>query len=236
MRALLQRVKAASVVVDGACVGQIKCGLLALVGGLPASVAFSVTLAGLTRSPTVVEGILSPWCAGICEGDTAADAEWVSNKILAARLWPEGDDTATDGGSKPWKVSVVSYRNKEGLPGQVLVVSQFTLYGHLKANKPDFHRAMKPGPAGEMFDGVVERLRSEMVKRGGEEATSPPATGDASASASASTADAGEDGSPDRRVATGAFGAMMDVSLVNDGPVTLMLDSRNRNNGDPPAA
>jgi len=40
----------------------------------------------------------------------------------------------------------------------------------------------------------------------------------------------------EEKVSQGEFGAMMDVSLVNDGPVTLMLDSKNRENRDPPSA
>lgn len=132
-------------------------------------------------------------------------------------------------------MNVVDFRNGDGVPGQVLVVSQFTLYGHLKGNKPDFHRAMKPDAAEAMFDGVVESLRVEMVKRGGSEIASPDGGASGAATASASSESAGSEDHPDRRVATGAFGALMDVSLVNDGPVTLMLDSRNRSNAEPAA-
>ncbi|XP_031389857.1 D-aminoacyl-tRNA deacylase isoform X1 [Punica granatum] len=74
----------------------------------------------------------------------------------------------------------------------VLLVSQFTLYGVLKGNKPDFHVAMPPQSAKSFYDSVVERFRK---------AYSPDAIKD------------------------GIFGAKMKVNLVNDGPVTMQLDS-----------
>lgn len=77
------------------------------------------------------------------------------------RLW---DD---DKKGKAWDQSV-SQRGYE-----VLLVSQFTLYGFLKGNKPDFHVAMKPQPAKEFYEGFVERVRREyrpeMVKGGSSE-------------------------------------------------------------------
>ncbi|PWA83248.1 D-tyrosyl-tRNA(Tyr) deacylase [Artemisia annua] len=75
-----------------------------------------------------------------------------------------------------------------------LAVSQFTLYGILKGNKPDFHVAMGPDRAKSFYASLVERFqrsyKSEAVK-------------------------------------DGVFGAMMKVNLVNDGPVTMQLESPN---------
>ena len=123
-----------------------------------------------------------------------------------------------------------------GEAGQLLVVSQFTLYGHCKSNKPDFHRALGPDPARVMFDDLVARMRTKMRSKaspaGGGGAA---ATSGAGAAASASDVDADDEGACVDRVATGTFGADMDVSLVNDGPVTIMLDSRNKSNADPAA-
>ncbi|XP_020269545.1 D-tyrosyl-tRNA(Tyr) deacylase [Asparagus officinalis] len=74
----------------------------------------------------------------------------------------------------------------------VLLVSQFTLYGVLKGNKPDFHVAMPPEKAKVFYASLVDKFRKSY--------------------------------SPDA-VQDGVFGAMMKVNLVNDGPVTMQLDS-----------
>ena len=75
---------------------------------------------------------------------------------------------------------------------EILCVSQFTLYGRLNGNKPDYSKAMPPSLAGEAYAAFVQRL--------------------------------GRAYAPER-VKDGVFGAMMEVELVNDGPVTLVLDS-----------
>uniref|UniRef100_A0A803LLS0 D-aminoacyl-tRNA deacylase n=1 Tax=Chenopodium quinoa TaxID=63459 RepID=A0A803LLS0_CHEQI len=75
---------------------------------------------------------------------------------------------------------------------EVLLVSQFTLYGTLKGNKPDFHVAMPPQRAKPFYETVVENFRKSY--------------------------------NPDS-IKDGIFGAMMKVNLVNDGPVTLQLES-----------
>jgi len=119
---------------------------------------------------------------GIHSADTATDADALVSKILNARLWPDGD--------RPWQKSVSE------LGYDVLVVSQFTLYGTLqKGRKPDFHVAMPPTQAKEFYASFVAAVRKAYL--GGSE-----------------------------RVKDGEFGAMMEVELVNDGPVTLQIDSR----------
>jgi D-tyrosyl-tRNA(Tyr) deacylase len=76
---------------------------------------------------------------------------------------------------------------------EILVVSQFTLYGRLdKGRKPDFSRAMPPNQARILFDRFVSKLKAQYA-----------------------------------RVATGVFAANMQVSLVNDGPVTFILEKNN---------
>ncbi|KAG1334962.1 putative D-aminoacyl-tRNA deacylase [Cocos nucifera] len=80
----------------------------------------------------------------------------------------------------------------------VLLVSQFTLYGILKGNKPDFHVAMTPQKAKHFYTSLVEKFCNSY------------------------TADAVKDG---------IFGAMMKVNLVNDGPVTMQLDSSQSRSG-----
>ena len=78
--------------------------------------------------------------------------------------------------------------------GEVLVISQFTLYGDTrKGNRPSYTEAAKPPLADELYEKFVERMKINL----------------------------GDD-----KIKTGQFGAMMDVSLVNDGPVTFILDSK----------
>ena len=74
---------------------------------------------------------------------------------------------------------------------ELLVVSQFTLYGRLKGNKPDFSRAMRPEPARALYTQLLDGLMKDHPGR----------------------------------VGAGEFGAKMEVALVNDGPVTLTLDT-----------
>mmetsp|Transcript_22326 Transcript_22326/g.26860 ORF Transcript_22326/g.26860 Transcript_22326/m.26860 type:complete len:155 (-) Transcript_22326:195-659(-) len=115
MRAVIQRVTAASVEVGGDVVSKIGPGLLVLVG--------------------------------IKDGDTDADADYICRKILGARLFEN-----TDSG-KAWDKSVVD----KGY--EIILVSQFTLYGFFKGNKPDFHHAMPPGQAKDFYDSFVKRVR-----------------------------------------------------------------------------
>ncbi|WFD29806.1 D-tyrosyl-tRNA(Tyr) deacylase [Malassezia sp. CBS 17886] len=154
MKAVLQRVKQASVHVDGELVSHIGPGILALIG--------------------------------VSTADGPEHMDMLTRKILSLKLWPEG--AHTENGrfngvdpthARPWRVSVAE------LGGEVLCVSQFTLYAKtVKGTKPDFHNAMS-GPAAELFYGAfLDKMRSSYE--------------------------------PDR-VRDGKFGAMMDVSLVNDG-------------------
>ncbi|MCX7916341.1 MAG: D-aminoacyl-tRNA deacylase [Verrucomicrobiae bacterium] len=115
---------------------------------------------------------------GIGQQDTEQDADWLIQKILTLRIFPD------EAGKMNRSVSDVG--------GGVLVVSQFTLYGELeKGTRPSFSTAMPPEPARKFYDQFMTKLRA---------ATTLP-------------------------VAEGVFGAMMQVELVNDGPVTIWLDT-----------
>lgn len=114
---------------------------------------------------------------GIRTGDTAKEADWLVQKCLGLRIWP--DETG--------KMD----RSVLDVGGGVLAVSQFTLYGDAsRGRRPDFIQAARPEIAQPLFDHVVEGLRKAGVP-----------------------------------VATGVFGAHMEVELVNDGPVTLLLEA-----------
>ncbi|TKY71789.1 D-tyrosyl-tRNA(Tyr) deacylase [Spatholobus suberectus] len=121
---------------------------------------------------------------GIHDSDSDADADYICRKVLNMRLFPNENT------GKAWDHSVMQKNY------QVLLVSQFTLYGFLKGNKPDFHVAMAPQRAKPFYASLVDRFRN------------------------AYNSDAIKDG---------VFGAMMKVNLVNDGPVTMQLDSQSPN-------
>ncbi|KAJ5639459.1 uncharacterized protein N7484_007321 [Penicillium longicatenatum] len=96
--------------------------------------------------------------AGIGHDDTEKEAENLVNKVLKAKFWPDDD-------GKQWK------KNVQEIEGEVLCVSQFTLYGKMKkGNKPDFHDAAKPETARKVYDHFYNKMSSsykpERVKNG----------------------------------------------------------------------
>lgn len=116
---------------------------------------------------------------GISSEDTEAELDWMTRKCLELRLFP--DEKSGDG---RWNKSV------QEIGGELLVVSQFTLYGDCrKGRRPSFSRSAAPEVAKHLYQKFVEKLRQSGV-----------------------------------RVETGEFGAMMQVSIENDGPVTLLLE------------
>lgn len=118
---------------------------------------------------------------GIEDEDTPEDIEWLTGKISKLRIFP--DDKA------PMNKSVMD------VDGDILVVSQFTLYASTKkGNRPSFTRSGEPKYAKDM----CEKFVSELSQRIGKE------------------------------IQTGIFGADMKVSLVNGGPVTINIDSKNK--------
>jgi D-tyrosyl-tRNA(Tyr) deacylase len=109
--------------------------------------------------------------------DTPEDAQSLADKILNLRIF---DDSAG-------RMNLSLLETK----GQVLCVSQFTLYGDCrKGRRPSYDQAARPEVAGGLYDAFVAAARAGGVT-----------------------------------VQTGQFQARMDVELVNDGPVTLLLDS-----------
>jgi len=147
MRVVLQRVREASVTIDGRTTGAIGRGFLVLVG--------------------------------LTHGDTPAEVAWMAEKVAGLRLF-----TDTEG-----KMNL----GLDDVGGDILVVSQFTLYGDAaKGRRPSFIAAARPETAIPLYEQFVALLRAKGFK-----------------------------------APTGEFGADMQVSLVNDGPVTLILEREN---------
>jgi D-tyrosyl-tRNA(Tyr) deacylase len=116
---------------------------------------------------------------GIADSDTEAELDWMARKCLDLRLFPD-----TDTSNDRWEKSVQEIR------GELLVVSQFTLYGDCrKGRRPSFTGSAAPESAKQLYEQFVDKLRQSGL-----------------------------------RVETGEFGAKMQVSIENDGPVTLLLE------------
>jgi len=114
---------------------------------------------------------------GIGKTDTEAASDWMINKLLALRIFPD----------EAGKMN----RSVTDIGGSLLIVSQFTLYGELeKGTRPSFSTAMPPADAEKFYNTFMTKLRI---------ATTLP-------------------------VAEGRFATTMDVELVNDGPVTIILE------------
>jgi D-tyrosyl-tRNA(Tyr) deacylase len=110
--------------------------------------------------------------------DTEADAQYLAEKIAGLRIFED------DAGKMNLSIKEIN--------GQVLSISQFTLYGDCrKGRRPNFMAAARPEPAQALYNYFNERLHELGLQ-----------------------------------VETGAFGKMMDVTLTNWGPVTLILDSK----------
>lgn len=117
--------------------------------------------------------------AGFEEADDEADLAWMAGKIVRTRIM------ADDSG--------VMNRSVLDADGEILAVSQFTLFASLKkGDRPSWSRAARGDVSQPLFERFVARLSAELGKP----------------------------------VPTGIFGADMQVSLVNDGPVTIVVDSR----------
>ncbi len=115
----------------------------------------------------------------VAKEDTEKDLTWLMDKIRTLRIFPNEEGKFD--------------RSVEDIDGEILVVSQFTLYGDCKkGRRPGFDLSAPPAKAEPMYEKAIEYLRSCGIK-----------------------------------TEAGRFAAMMDVELVNDGPVTLIIDSPN---------
>ena len=146
MRAVVQRVKEASVNVEGELVGKIKAGLLVLLG--------------------------------VGDEDDNKDLEYLVDKVVGLRIFEDENDKMN--------LSIID------VAGELLVVSQFTLYGDArKGKRPSFSSSASPDIGMKYYEEFINRTKDLGIK-----------------------------------TETGVFGAHMDVNLINNGPVTILLDSK----------
>lgn len=146
MRVVVQRVSEASVKVNNNIVGEIKAGLLVLLG--------------------------------VGEDDNLNDLDYLVDKVLGLRIFQDENDKMN--------LSLLD------IEGELLVISQFTLYGDVrKGKRPSFTNSAHPDIAEKMYTEFINKCISKGVK-----------------------------------TEKGIFGADMKVNLINDGPVTILLDSK----------
>ncbi len=149
MRAILQRVKRASVSIEGKVNGAIGEGLFILFG---------------------VENT-----------DDAAELDWLVSKIVQMRIFSDENGLMN--------------RSVADVDGEILVVSQFTLFAKTKkGNRPSFIAAARPEKAVPIYESFVEKLSQALGKT----------------------------------VPTGEFGADMQIDMLADGPVTIIIDTQNK--------
>ena len=145
MRALIQRVKRASVTINSQIIGKINEGLLIFLG--------------------------------VGEDDTEKQVQYLVEKCTGLRIFTDEQDKMN--------LSV------KDIKGEILVVSQFTLYGDCKKGKrPSFVRAARPETAIPLYESFIAHCKNTGLN-----------------------------------IQTGEFGADMQIELINDGPVTIWLDT-----------
>ncbi|MDO5850692.1 MAG: D-aminoacyl-tRNA deacylase [Methanobacteriaceae archaeon] len=144
MKLVIQRVSEAHVEVENEIVGQIKKGLMVLIG--------------------------------IKEGDTTEEADYLINKLLKMRIFPDEEGKMN--------------KSIQDVDGSLLLISQFTLHSSHKKHRPSFHKAMNFKDAEILYNYFCNKC-SEQI-----------------------------------HTETGSFGDMMKVQLVNDGPVTIVIEKK----------
>ncbi|SFD28570.1 D-tyrosyl-tRNA(Tyr) deacylase [Chitinophaga sp. CF118] len=118
---------------------------------------------------------------GIEDTDTTEDITWLSNKITNLRIFND--------------VQGVMNQSVKEVDGNILLVSQFTLYAATKkGNRPSYIRASKPDIAIPLYEQMIVQVGLDMGKE----------------------------------IPAGIFGADMKVELLNDGPVTIIIDTKNK--------
>ena len=126
-----------------------------------------------------IEAFIGLLLAAFIDEDTEEDLDWTARKIAAMRIFDDEN-------------GVMNLSVKD-VDGEILVVSQFTLYAStVKGNRPSYIKAAKPDVAIPLYEKFVSLMNEHLG----------------------------------REVKRGVFGADMKVSLLNDGPVTIIIDSK----------
>ena len=138
----------------------------------------SVTIEGTIKS-AIQNGFLI--LLGICDEDTMEDVDWLVHKIAGLRVFDDENH--------------VMNRSILDIDGEILVISQFTLYAsYKKGNRPSWFRAGSHEHSIPLYEAFCSSLSESIGKS----------------------------------VGTGEFGADMKVELLNDGPVTICMDTKNK--------
>jgi D-tyrosyl-tRNA(Tyr) deacylase len=138
----------------------------------------SVTIENLKHYAEIKKGMVI--LLGVKDGDSEEDLNFVADKCSNLRIFEDENE----------KMNL----SLKDINGEVLVISQFTLYGDArKGNRPSFIEAARPEIANEMYEKFVLRMKNNL----------------------------GES-----KVKCGVFGAMMMIKIINDGPVTIMVESK----------
>ena len=118
---------------------------------------------------------------GVCEEDTLEDVEWLVKKIANLRVFDDDQH--------------VMNRSIQDIGGEVLIVSQFTLYAsYKKGNRPSWFKAGSHEHSIPLYEAFCKEMEAQVGKP----------------------------------VGTGEFGADMEIRLINDGPVTICMDTKNK--------
>lgn len=137
-----------------------------------------VTIRGAVKG-SIATGLLV--LLAVEETDGSEDIEWLGGKIVRLRIFPDEQG--------------VMNRSVQEIGGDILLISQFTLYASTrKGNRPSYSRSATPPIAVPLYEAFVQKLSADLGKP----------------------------------IQTGEFGADMQVDLINDGPVTIIIDSKNR--------
>lgn len=138
----------------------------------------SVTIEGRVKSE-IQKGYLI--LLGICENDSTEDIDWLVRKVIGLRVFDDENG--------------VMNRSIMDIDGEILVISQFTLFAsYKKGNRPSWLRAAKHDISIPLYNEFCTKLSAASGKK----------------------------------VGTGEFGADMKVELLNDGPVTICMDTKNK--------
>jgi D-aminoacyl-tRNA deacylase len=112
------------------------------------------------------------------KGDSSVKTLWLAQKLTHLRMFSDHEG----------KMNL----SLKDIKGEVLIVSQFTLYGNcIEGRRPDFIEAASPDVARPIYEKFVQEVKKDIEK-----------------------------------VQTGRFGAYMEISLINDGPVTFIIDTK----------